>query len=94
LDNLSVLQALKTEDSVPDALILAWYAAGNKSLLAAKCFVETVLQCYQKGYTVDDLEVKSAHEPCHAYLPVHARQPPSQPANSHASAIFVLLLHL
>lgn len=39
------------------ALVLAWNAAKNRSLFAAQCFAEAVLDAYSRGQTVDDLEV-------------------------------------
>eukprot|EP00879_Flechtneria_rotunda_P013349 GHRR01013939.1.p1 GENE.GHRR01013939.1~~GHRR01013939.1.p1 ORF type:complete len:493 (+),score=193.26 GHRR01013939.1:64-1542(+) len=39
-----------------DALLLAYYAAQNKSLFAAQCFVETVLDAYTSGATVDEVQ--------------------------------------
>jgi hypothetical protein len=39
-----------------DALLLSFYACQNKSLFAAQCFVETVLDAYTRGDTVDQLQ--------------------------------------
>lgn len=39
-----------------DALLLAYYASQNKSLFAAQCFVETVLDSYTRGENVDGLQ--------------------------------------
>jgi hypothetical protein len=39
-----------------DALLLAYYASQNKSLFAAQCFVETVLDSYTRGENVDELQ--------------------------------------
>ena len=45
-------------DLGPDAaLTLAWHAAQNRSLFAAHCFVDTVLEAYRRGCPCDDLEV-------------------------------------
>jgi hypothetical protein len=32
-----------------DALLLAWFAAGNSSVFAAQCLVETVIECYRRA---------------------------------------------
>lgn len=42
------------------ALLLAWHASKNRSLFAAQCFAEAVLEAYRRGATVDDLEVRAA----------------------------------
>lgn len=39
------------------ALLLAFFASQNRSLFAAKCFVEVVVEMYQQGATVDDVKV-------------------------------------
>lgn len=39
-----------------DAVLLSYYAAQNKSLFAAQCFVETVLDAYTRGESVDALQ--------------------------------------
>ncbi|KAL4428301.1 hypothetical protein ABPG75_002390 [Micractinium tetrahymenae] len=39
------------------ALLLAFFASQNRSLFAAKCFVEVVIEIYQQGATVDDVKV-------------------------------------
>lgn len=45
------------EESLLNALLLAFYASQNRSLFAATCFIETVLALYQRGYKVDDLKI-------------------------------------
>jgi hypothetical protein len=37
-------------------LLLAYYASQNKSLFAAQCFVETVLDSYTRGENVDEVQ--------------------------------------
>lgn len=39
------------------ALLLAFFASQNRSLMAAKCFVEVVLAMYREGVTVDEVAV-------------------------------------
>ncbi|KAL4423032.1 hypothetical protein ABPG77_002066 [Micractinium sp. CCAP 211/92] len=39
------------------ALLLAFFASQNRSLFAAKCFVEVVIEMYQQGASVDDVKV-------------------------------------
>lgn len=54
-----MLQAVASDavaESSENALLLSYYAAQNKSLFAAQCFVETVLDCYTRGENVDSLQ--------------------------------------
>ena len=39
------------------ALVLAYCASQNRSLTAARCVLETVLELYRLGYTAHDVEV-------------------------------------
>ncbi|PSC70908.1 hypothetical protein C2E20_5721 [Micractinium conductrix] len=39
------------------ALLLAYFASQNRSLFAAKCMAEVVIQMYREGVTVDDVKV-------------------------------------
>ena len=41
------------------ALLLAWFASQNRSLFAARCLVEVVLEMYREGVSVDDVAVGS-----------------------------------
>lgn len=36
--------------------MLSYFAAQNKSLFAAQCFVEHVLDCYTRGHSIDELQ--------------------------------------
>lgn len=40
------------------ALLLAWFASQNRSLFAARCLVEVVVEMYREGVTVDDVAVR------------------------------------
>lgn len=40
------------------SLLLAWFASQNRSLFAARCLVEVVIEMYQEGVTVDDVAVR------------------------------------
>lgn len=40
------------------ALLLAWFASQNRSLFAARCLVEVVIEMYREGVTVDDVAVR------------------------------------
>ena len=40
------------------ALLLAWFASQNRSLCAARCLVEVVIEMYREGVTVDDVAVR------------------------------------
>jgi len=53
---------LQLEDDSQDrafarALLLCFLASQNRSLFAAKCFVETVLEMYRRGFTLDDIKL-------------------------------------
>jgi hypothetical protein len=56
--NQSMLASEQTMQQIVEGLCLAWFAARNRSLLAARCFVETVLACYQNGIAVDTIQVR------------------------------------
>jgi hypothetical protein len=59
LHSLCLLQVAAVAAAPPgreDALLLAYYAAQNKSLFAAQCFVETVLDSYTRGENVDEVQ--------------------------------------
>ncbi|GAB4814423.1 hypothetical protein N2152v2_001469 [Parachlorella kessleri] len=45
------------EQGYRKALLLAWFASQSKALFAAKCLVETVVQMYRAGYTLDDVKL-------------------------------------
>ena len=45
-------------DLAARAVLLCWFAAKNKSLLAAQCFVETAAECYLRGVTIDELQAR------------------------------------
>ncbi len=40
------------------SLLLAWFASQNRSLFAARCLVEVVIEMYRDGVTVDDVAVR------------------------------------
>ena len=39
------------------ALLLSFLASQNRSLFGAKCMVETLVELYRRGYTLDDVKV-------------------------------------
>lgn len=42
------------------ALLLAWFACGTRSLFAAQCLVEIVVELYREGRTFGELQVRGA----------------------------------
>ncbi len=44
------------------ALLLAWFASKGRSLLAAQCLVEAVLQLYMSGTTFAEIQVRESRE--------------------------------
>ena len=50
-----------SEDSkFSEAILLCFLASQNRSLFASKCLVETVVEMYRRGYTLDGLKIALA----------------------------------
>jgi hypothetical protein len=70
------------------ALLLSFYAAQNRSLFAAKCLVETVIEMYREGLTLDDVKLMVALAGgampggTHCYAPPLLHQPTRTPAHA------------
>lgn len=59
--NLRVLDIVQDDDEVErklvDGLMLCFLACQNRSLFASKCLVETLLEFYKRGYTIDEMKL-------------------------------------
>ncbi|KAJ9520345.1 hypothetical protein QJQ45_030319 [Haematococcus lacustris] len=71
------------------ALLLAWFASSGQSILAARCLVEAVLQCYFNGATYADVQtgLKLAILSASSQASSPPPQPPS-PSPSTSSTSF------
>lgn len=41
-------------------MLLAWFACGNRSLFAAQCLVEVLVELYREGRSFQELQVGAA----------------------------------
>lgn len=48
------------ESKFSEAILLCFLASQNRSLFASKCLVETVVEMYRRGYTLDGLKIALA----------------------------------
>jgi hypothetical protein len=48
------------DDQFTRALLLCFFASHTRSLFAARCLVESVLEAHRRGYTLDDLKLTVA----------------------------------
>jgi hypothetical protein len=48
------------EAALTKAILLAYYASRSKSLFASRCIVEALIEAYQSGYTISDINLSIA----------------------------------